>query len=927
MSNNSLTQADWQKWFGDLTLDHSDNLFHQWQKLSAKLEYLQKLLKQKGKLNLTSTQKELDIAKEKLKFDKHYRVVVIGETGAGKSTLINALMAKELLPAKAGAAVTGTATLVYPNIDIQKELATHFKDVDISLNTSDFLHGFVRIIWREDQDFRDLLDYYSIQYDLALLNSSFSGKEITPDFLLYDVDAKNELEAQLSGQTDRKKTQVIEEIEDIATTWKLIRSGNHKLWDKPIPISEHQKIESLLSENSANNQDQTKRLIPGIKYAEYFLPNQENKSADFCNLKDVVVIDTPGSGASIIRHHAILQKEVEKANAVILVMRADRINVQQNQDITDFLQSSLFGEYETIDRSDFARKVFLVANKADTLLGNQGDRVALEQSVIKLCKIISPDYWERYGKKTNRDCRYFEILSLSALLAIQKKQGNQGNQKLYTSQTSLLGLEATVEDADQVLEKSQLPYFSQQLKHFLSSQRIDLMLREASIHTSRAEEKLRLTCEDLLKAKGLEVEDSLVDDLQQRNQHHRQIICRASLDKSSGELYQVIEDVIESLNHWVRTTSNAQLLFEEQLQDVAISIQGSLKKYLLGEMENNMEAGVVVKTWNDLSGRYHIEGLPEKLLLQAQTYFYREIENKSKKLADHYLNQFDTEVVAQGIYEKFDEKTYGQSYLINIEFDHKIQQYQEEFKSNYRAIYRWILMYELVKMPMLFSSEDFAKQKNDNSVQQKIFENATQDISSDLKFSVVASKPDISSVVDSMVRSPLNLFVDIMAKTGNPDVSDVQEKSTYSQQEYAQSDMVSLTQESESLIPGTGNDQKTKVSQLLDQRQLIERIKTLIGKNEFDECIRVIQQQISLRYNLSTGVSLTFLETLFFYELGKFRFKLFELAKILIERHRANIETGNMSIQEALITEDSDEGEEISQALEILEALDAQTDS
>ena len=417
MSNQE--KQSWLRWFKGLEPEQAEAEFVEWEKLKARKRELQLLVDKVEGVNVATAKQYLRNAEQKLDYKRNYRIAVIGESGAGKSTLINAILGRNLLPTETGDSVTGTEVRIssYEGIDLSSE------KVKLSFETGDsFFIELINSISLSSTGNKLLEKDTSAEAAIGIIESAtFENSNKTADWIIQRLP---------------------EELLDIARTWEAINQSNYNI-RKEYGIDEREELDSLLKESSARNDlNSRERVIPAIAYAEYRLAGDNREEKESISLEHVEIIDTPGINATTLRHYEILLKVVRsKPDAVVLVVRADRPGAKAIE-MAHLLENMLLSDFDASEKSDFARKVFLVVNRADQLLSGQGNRDALDKAIKRICDIISKDYWDIYTRGMEDNKRYFEAMSLLSFLASQKINNHslsEEEENIYESQVKLFG--------------------------------------------------------------------------------------------------------------------------------------------------------------------------------------------------------------------------------------------------------------------------------------------------------------------------------------------------------------------------------------------------------------------------------------------------------------------------------------------------------
>lgn len=643
---NEYTTADatykkWQSWFAGV--NEQQLYFEKWLALTDSCRRLKTGLSNSG-LPLKSANEALDRAGQKLDYESPYRLVVVGETGAGKSTLINAILGRKLLETGAGGAITGAAAAVHLDPELEQP------KVFVEYRTSEqFLSMVAKMLSRFGIDPPSSMEE---------LQEAVELNRLTPL-----------LEAKGGPEVSRK--QLLKDMTEIIRVWAQLKSNNRLGAREELDLERDcDKLKSLLSEPiRADPTGSAKQLVAGVALAEYYIPTfRFNAQAE--RSFNAVLIDTPGLGARTFRHREVLQEQVEKADAVILVIGARRPE-GQNTSLTDLFNETLFKGYTPEERSRFASKVFLVVNHIN-IIQSDDDRARLNESLNEIASVIADNYFQLFGENS-RDRRYFEMDEQLTLFA----EGIDPAQVADPSSSQLLELFNKVRD-------------------FLSHQRIKLMLAEADTHLRRAVSLARADCEAVLRANGIETGELNQPRVMQLR-HHQQL-CSIQLDRDKELIEQAYSRVLASFEAWRKSSGYEQRLLE-QCHLTRANLEQALRACTLSMLLKNSVA------YDDITGKHYREAPVRALLLQVEREMRNAAETEAKRLAQFYISEFVTQITRHQIISLVEEKTYGQDYVLkNLNTVKSLILMLQQIQQVYMAACGGVLMYELIQRPILNSS-------------------------------------------------------------------------------------------------------------------------------------------------------------------------------------------------------------------------------
>jgi len=389
-------------------------------------------------------------AEKALDYRRPYRIAVIGTTGVGKSTLINALLGRKLVLVKdVGKPATGAALEIFLDVPPDGE-------------------EVARVTYRTEANILALLREFAARFDIptADLPDSLNKQALRKIRALEPGD-------RLGEQTQQEFEGLRDSLADIIEQYLAV---NPKTLLSEYKLSRPRHVEDLLAltdENSTLNTGPG-RCIGLVRSVAYHIkPPPHADALQTLQLpRNVCLVDLPGLDGSPL-HDIIISEGIREADAIVFILRPPRILNRGDAYLLNRVR-----KYISLDGAiDAAERIFLVLNAVDDI--TRDDHRTLEnlpRDMRDLMDLLAPGYAARFAHRGG-DQPYFTTSAWAALSAQHALQGNTiEDPTTYHSKAVKFGVDET--DHAAMLAASRIPALAGALTDFARTVRIEAQLRE-----------------------------------------------------------------------------------------------------------------------------------------------------------------------------------------------------------------------------------------------------------------------------------------------------------------------------------------------------------------------------------------------------------------------------------------------------------------
>jgi hypothetical protein len=625
---------------------------------------------------------------QKILAQRTYTLVFFGGTGVGKSTLINALLGRNLLPTGAVTAVTGT--IVY--IEQAKEGEAE---------------SLILTFWSREE--------FAERVRRLCQLAGVDSFDITND--AEREQARESIKNIMAGNKEQAKTErdeyleiLIDCIDSYENNKELFKAGTPP--PQSLTLDNEESLKHLREDGFKGSSQRQIRLVKSATFRVQPVTGQPNLLMNGY----LRIVDVPGLGAGMKLHEAITLEEMKREDAmVVLVTDAGRQRVDELKSLSavNWIKENRLHGLSGADLDEAAAKIFMVVNGANVRQAfdrlNSGLPEA-ELEVKEVTRYIAPNYWEKYRDRgENRP--YFLVMAPPALYVQDPEHApaefaseTERILKVFKDQLGNVDKSDPLDPDTKaaLLRLSEIPALREALIEFIQTERVRSQLREAATRIRNALQSLRFYYEKQLAARG--VQPPFANSWEQLQERRFENVLR----RHQKDLPRTFHNALLELS--ARTNSNER--FRNLLRPTLNGVKGLVQDAIQREVETLLDS-YGTEHWDDRDVTYDnlvwgtsgIEIPIKRILYQVELVMQDSVSRFMPETADVIAAELQRTLEAHEIASRLERASYEQPYSYTIpgetaaamSLQEAYQAVVNRVGANFRHVCQQATMYELMK--------------------------------------------------------------------------------------------------------------------------------------------------------------------------------------------------------------------------------------
>ncbi len=632
-------------------------------------------------------QQSIDIA-QKILEQRTYTLIFFGGTGVGKSTLINALLGRNLLPTGAVTAVTGTIVYIEQADEGEAE-------------------SLVLTYWTKEE--------FAQRVRRLCQLAQIEGFDITND--AEREQARETIAAIMEENKGAAKTERDEYLEILIDCANSYEHNQDLYKDGPpapqsLALDNEDSLRHLREDGFKGSERRQIRLIKSATFRIHPRPDVPNLLMNGY----LRIVDVPGLGAGMKLHEAITLEEMKKEDAmIVLVTDAGRQRVDEMKSLAavNWIKENRLAGLTGADLDEAASKIFLVVNGGNVRQAfdrlNSGLPEA-ELEIKEVTRYIAPNYWERYRSRGEKR-PYFLVMSPAALYVADPDGApaefaseTERILKLFDDQLGPVQADDPLapDTKEALLKLSEIPLLRDSLIEFIQTERVRSQLKEAATRIRNALQSLRFYYEKQLATRG--VHPPFANSWEQLQERRYENLL-ARLQK---ELPRAYHNALLDMSAHTNSDGRFRGMLRPTLGGIKEMVQDAVQREV-----NTLLESYGTEYWDDRDVTYDnliwgssgIEIPIKRILFQVELVMQDAVSQFMPQAADVVTDELRRALEAHEIYTRLERASYGRDYRYSIpgeslekgDLREAFDALTRRVERNYRSICRQATMYELMK--------------------------------------------------------------------------------------------------------------------------------------------------------------------------------------------------------------------------------------